>query len=128
LTIAAEIAGSAEDFAGREEVPPEVEEALYWFQDILLRQPMVTQAVFGSLVREGRRVATTPEGAALLDRLSRSASVARARMIWEVLSLNAFVEPSTSALPSVFLERVVKALAIDALEPLLSRIFEKRGP
>jgi len=125
--MAAEAAGSAEDFEAHEEVPREVEDALYQLQDILLRHPLVTQAAFGSLVREGRRVAATPAGAALLDRLSRSASVARARMIWEVLSLNAFVEPSTSALPSVFLERVVKALAIDALEPLLSRIFEKRG-
>ena len=114
--------------AAPEEVPREVEDALYQLQDVLLRHPMVTQAVFGSLVREGRRFANTAEGVALLDRLARSASVARARMIWEVLSLNAFVEPSTSALPSVFLERVVKALAIDGLEPVLSRIFEKRGP
>lgn len=106
----------------------DVEAVLYRLQDALLRHPMVTQTVFSWLVREGRRFATTPEGAELRDRLIASSSAARARMIWEVLSLNAFVEHAESSLPSVFLERVVKALTIDGLEPLLSRVFERRGP
>jgi hypothetical protein len=101
--------------------------ALRSFQEALWRHPMAVQTVFSALVREGREYAKTPEGAALQDGLSRSPSLARARMIWEVLSLSAFVEKPDGALPSVFLETLLRGVKVGAIEPLLSRLFERRG-
>ncbi len=111
-----------------EEVPREVVETLYAIQDAILRHPMVVQAAFSALVAEGRRFAQTPEGAALRERLVRSRSSASARMIWELLTTNAFEEHPTQALPSAFVERLVQSLAIRGIEPLISRLFERRSP
>ena len=77
-------------------------------------------------MREGRAFAKTPEGARLRDGLSRSPTLAKTRMVWEVLSLSAFVEKPDGALPAVFAEALVRAIKVKAVEPLLSRLFERR--
>jgi hypothetical protein len=47
-------------------------------------------------------------------------------MVWEVLSLSAFVEESSSVLPSVFADALVRGIKVKAIEPLLSRVFGRR--
>jgi hypothetical protein len=117
-----------DDEDGDDPATREVIETLYAVQHAILRHPMVIQAAFSALVAEGRRFAATGEGAALHDRLRRGASADRARMIWEMLTTNGFVERPTHVLPTVFLERLVRSLAVEPLEPLLSRLFQPRGP
>ena len=119
------IEGSHEATDATGEAPPDVEQALYAMQDAILRYPMVVQSVFSALVAEGRRFALTPEGEELRGRLLRSRSTASARLIWELLTSNAFVERPTTVLPSAFIERFVRALTVRGIEPLIARLFER---
>lgn len=100
--------------------------ALTRLQRAIFRYPLATQAAFAALVAEGRRYAATPEGAELKRRLEYSESAGHARMLWEVLSLSTFTERSDGALPSVLLEGLVRAIKTKHLEPLLSKVFERR--
>lgn len=104
----------------------ELGRALRSLQDALWRHPVAVQAAYSALVREGREFAKTAEGARLLDGLSRSPALAKTRMVWEVLSLSAFVEKPDGALPSVFADALVRAIKVNAIEPVLSRLFERR--
>ncbi len=47
-------------------------------------------------------------------------------MAWEVVTLSAFVEKPDSALPSVFMDKLVREIKVSALEPILSRLFERK--
>lgn len=100
--------------------------ALRDFQNAVFRHPIAVQSLYAALVREGRRYAETPEGAQLLDRLARSPGLAKTRMAWEVITMSAFVEKPDGALPSVFLDKLVREIKVSALEPLLSRLFERK--
>jgi len=111
-----------------EEDARELEELLSEVQDAVWRHPIAVQAAFAALVREGRRFAETSEGADLLAALSRSPTLARARNVWEVITLSAFEAEPEGALPSVFLDTLVRGLKVRKLEPLLSRLFERRVP
>lgn len=102
-------------------------QALRQLQLALWHHPIAVQAAFSALVREGRRFAETEEGARLRDGLARSETLAKTRMVWEVLSLSAFSEKSEGALPSVFADALVKAIKSNAIEPVLSRLFDRRG-
>lgn len=105
--------------------PDDVVETLYELQDALLRYPMVVQRVFSALVAEGKRFAETPEGAALRDRLLASRSTASARLIWELLTAHSFTEDPFAVLPSAFVDRLVRLIAVRGVEPLVSRVFER---
>jgi hypothetical protein len=123
--------GEARLVVGGAASPPSASEAellgaLRSLQDMLWRHPMAVQAAFSALVREGRAFAKTPEGARLRDDLARSPTLAKTRMVWEVLSLSAFVERPDGALPGVFADALVRAIKVKAVEPLLSRLFERR--
>jgi len=106
----------------------ELVELLSAVQRAVWRHPIAVQAAFAALVREGKRFAETPEGAELLAALSRSPTLARARNVWEVVTLSAFEAEPEGALPSVFLDTLVRGLKVRALEPLLARLFERRVP
>ena len=75
----------------------ELSDVLRAFQDAVFRHPIAIQGLFAALVREGREYAKTEEGATLLARLSKSPSLAKTRMVWEVLTLSAFVEEPEGA-------------------------------
>lgn len=94
-------------------------------QDAVFRHPLAVQSLFSALVREGREYAKTDEGQRLLAGLSRSPGLAKTRMVWEVITLSAFVPKPEGALPSVLLEKLVREIKVSALEPLLSRLFER---
>jgi hypothetical protein len=100
--------------------------ALRDFQNAIFRHPIAIQSLYAALVREGREYAKTPEGGELLERLARSPGLAKTRMAWEVITLSAFVENPDSALPSVFLDKLVREIKVSALEPVLSRLFERK--
>jgi hypothetical protein len=93
----------------------------------IFKYPMAIQAAFGALVAEGRRYAQTEDGAILCDRLARAREMGRARLLWDVLSLSAFTEQSEGPLPSVFADTLVRALRSRHLEPLLSKVLERRS-
>jgi hypothetical protein len=92
------------------------------------RHPLAVQAAFSALVREGRRFAKTEEGVQMLDALLHSTSLSRLRVVWEVLTMSAFVERPDGAVPSVFIDTLVRGLKVNALEPLLARLLERRRP
>jgi hypothetical protein len=105
-----------------------VERALHAVQRAIFRYPVATKAAFRALVAEGRRYAGTPEGAALHARLQGSPAVAKARLLWDVLSVRAFAEDG-DALPEFFVDRLAQALRAEHLEPLLARALERwMGP
>lgn len=104
----------------------EVMRTLGALQRAIFKHPMAVQAAFATLVAEGRRFAETEEGREWRDRLLRAKQTGRLRMVWEVLSLGAFTERSDGLLPSVFVDSLVRTLAREHLEPLLSRVFERR--
>ncbi len=117
---AAEEAGTSDDGAH------EFESLLESIRSAAFRHPVAVQSAFAALVAEGRRYAETPEGVELLDGLLNSPTLSRMRVAWEVLTMSAFVEKPEGALPSVFVENLVRGLKVNALEPLLARLLERR--
>ena len=93
----------------------------------IFQYPMAIQAAFSALVVEGRRYAETDEGAVLCQRLGRARVMGRARILWDVLSMSAFTERNDGPLPSVFADTLVRALKSRHIEPLLSKILERRS-
>jgi hypothetical protein len=87
--------------------------------------PIAAQAIFAALAAEGRRFAETPEGREWKERLAGSDLLERARLVWDTVSLTAITEDASEPLPSAYLEGVLRAAAVDALEPLLSRLFDE---
>ena len=92
-------------------------------QAALLEHPVAAQALFRALVAEGRRYARTPEGARWREALRGSELVQRARVVWEVGTLNVLEEDPEVVVPSRVLDAIARAAARDDLEPLLSRLF-----
>jgi hypothetical protein len=103
---------------------PDVARVLEVARDVLMRHPIAVQAAFAALVAEGKRFAATPEGAIWESRLARSELLSRLRVIWESLSMTAFTEHANEALPSFFLDGLVRAAAERGLETLLSSAFD----
>lgn len=108
-----------------DEPDEELARVLEGLRDVLLRHPIAAQAAFAALVAEGRRYATTEEGLAWYERLVESELLDRVRLVWDAAGMTAFVAEPSEALPSVFVEGVVRAAASSGLEPLLSRIFDE---
>jgi len=92
----------------------------------IFKYPIAIKAAFSALVAEGRSYAETEEGAVWCERLSQAKMMGRARLLWEVLSLSAFTERNDEPLPSVFADTLVRALKSQHLEPLLSKVLERR--
>ncbi len=97
--------------------------ALRQAQQLILRYPVSAQALFASVVAEGRAFAETPDGAALRDRLAGSELIRRGRVVWEVGTLNVLEEEPATALPSKLMDALAKAATVPDLEPMLTRLF-----
>ena len=93
-------------------------------QYLVLEHPVAAQAAFSALVAEGRRFASTEEGRAWKQRLADSELVRRARIVWDTTTLEQLTEDPTRALPSAYVDAIVKMAANPALEPLLTRLFQ----
>lgn len=101
--------------------------ALRQAQQLILRYPVASQALFAALVAEGRAFAETPDGAALRDRLAGSDLVRRGRVVWEVGTLNVLEEQPQTVLPSKVMEALARAASVPDLEPMLTRLFRLRS-
>lgn len=99
----------------------DLEATLRAAQRLLFKYPIAARALFSAFAAEGRRFATTPEGAAWRDDLSRSELVRRARTLWDVGTLHMLQEGPTG-LPTAFAEAIVRALGQNDLEGLLHRV------
>ena len=78
----------------------------------VLAHPAAARACQDLLVRQGRRYAATPEGAALRDRLVASEAVDHLRRIWETLSLNVLDGPAAaSGVPDAWAELIADVVA-----------------
>ena len=107
----------------------EVTQRLRAGQQLLLAHPAAAQALFRGLVREGRAHATTPEGAALRERVARSELLRRGRVIWEGVTLNILEEDGDGALPSSLVEAFMAAAQHPDAETLLAGLFDpEEGP
>lgn len=101
----------------------DVLDALRAAQAALVRHPAAAQAIFTALVREGRRYAKTPEGAATREALARSELVRRGRVLWEVATLNVLEDQPEGVLPSKVVDAIARATRAPDLERMLARLF-----
>ena len=110
--------------AGTEESAEEKEwvELLRRLQVLLLQHPLSAQAAFAALLAEGRRFATTPEGAAWKATLASSDLVRNGRLLWDSLSLNLLEEAPSTVVPSTYLEALFRAASSPDLEALLRKL------
>ncbi|HEX8440877.1 hypothetical protein [Archangium sp.] len=97
-------------------------ELLRRLQGVLLQHPLSAQAAFSALMAEGRRFATTPEGAAWKAALASSELVRNGRLLWDVLSLNLLEEEQSTVVPSAYLEALFRAASSSDVEALLRRL------
>jgi hypothetical protein len=102
-------------------------ELLRRLQGLLLEHPLAAQAAFSALLAEGRRFATTPEGAAWKRALTSSEWVRNGRLLWDELSLNLLEEAPSGALPSSYLEAIFRVAKASDLEALLRRLRDPGG-
>jgi hypothetical protein len=91
---------------------------------VLLKHPVAAQAAFRALSAEGRRYATTPEGAAWKDRLAGSELMQRGRSVWELATLNMLDEGGSNMLPTQYVDALCYAAGLADLEPRLARVVE----
>lgn len=105
--------------------PDDLGEILGQLQSIIVRYPIAAQAAFRALVAEGRAFAETVEGRELAQSLADSQLVRRGRIAWDVVTARAFDDDPDVIVPTVFLDALARTAAVDALEPLLSRLFEQ---
>jgi hypothetical protein len=101
-----------------EEPPPEdpLAAPLRHIQAAILEHPLAAQALFRSLVAEGRRFAHTEEGSQWAERLAGTPLVQRGRLAWEALSLNALDDDPDVVLPSAVVDAFVQAISSSTLE------------
>ena len=92
--------------------------ALQDLQRFVLKHPAAAQALFAAAAAEGRRYATTPQGAALRDRLARSPWVHRARFAFEATTARLLTEEADAAVPPGWFDAIVRSLAHPDLEGL----------
>ena len=96
-------------------------------QLLVIEHPVAAQALFRAFVAEGRAFAETAEGRRWRDELAGSELIRRGRVVWEAGTLNLLEEDAETVLPSKLLDAVVHTAGVEALEPLLSRLFEPTG-
>ncbi|MFO0605822.1 MAG: hypothetical protein U0324_21745 [Polyangiales bacterium] len=108
----------------------EIVRLLRSLQLVLLKHPAASQAAFRALVHEGRRFASTPEGAAWKRRLAGSELVRQGQAVWEGVTLNMLEADTDRVFPSMLLDAFVAAAGLDALEQALARLYtgSRGGP
>jgi hypothetical protein len=91
-------------------------------QMMMLKYPVVSQAAFSALVREGRRFAETEVGKQWFERLKSSPLMRKLRWVWETTSLNMLEEDAEIIVPSTYLEALLRAAGTPDMEALLGRV------
>ncbi len=107
----------------------ELRRVLRSFQRLVVRYPFAAQALFASLVAEGRQFAETSVGQQWVARLAPSELMRQGRAVWEAVTLNALEADPDAILPSKYLEAFVATSKRLDLEAFLTSIFEQeRAP
>ncbi|HEX8821061.1 MAG TPA: hypothetical protein VF794_14125 [Archangium sp.] len=106
---------------------PGTTEVLRRLQGLLLQHPLAAQAAFSALVAEGRRFATTSEGAAWKSALAGSELVRNGRQLWDALALNLLEEDASTVVPSTYLEALFQAASSPELEALVRQLRDAMG-
>lgn len=104
---------------------PDLTEALALLREVrtaILEHPLAAQGLFAGLVAEGRRYATTPEGAAWHESLSRSEVLHRARPVWEVISLHMLEEDPDAVMPGAYADALLAVAGGDHVEASLAAL------
>ncbi|MCA9621657.1 MAG: hypothetical protein KC731_21690 [Myxococcales bacterium] len=94
---------------------------------MLLSHPAASQAAFRALVEEGRRHATTEEGARTLRQLSRSPRMRSAAHLFRSLSLGMLRPDPDGALPSSYLDNLLQLVDHDRVEATFASWLESLG-
>ena len=105
---------------GEQESNDEVLDRLREVQLVLLKYPIAGQALYASLIRQGREYAKTDKGQELKSELENSAVVAKARTLFEGVTGGMLAEQN-SELPSTYIDGFLEALDRD-LEQVLSEV------
>lgn len=105
----------------------ELRTVLRSLQRLIVRYPFAAQALFASLVREGREFAATDEGRRWAERLAPTELMRQGRAVWEAVTLNALEDDPDAILPSKFLEAFVSSSKRVDLEGFLASILEQEG-
>lgn len=93
-------------------------------QRAALVHPEASQALYCSLVEEGRLFAQTADGRQWKERLSRSVLLERALLVWQSVTLWMTEEGSDGATPSALVDAVAAAAASPRRDMLLERLFQ----
>ncbi|MBX3204542.1 MAG: hypothetical protein KF764_05705 [Labilithrix sp.] len=104
--------------------------ALMTFHRMLMAHPVAVKSLCAALRREGRRYGRTEEGAALRDRLQRSAEIRRATILWRTVSLDMFEkedEGDDGDLPSTYLDHLVSVTGLSNPASILGGLFVDEG-
>lgn len=104
-----------------------LERAVRALQEFVLEHPVAAQAIYRSLVAEGRLAATTAEGARRYEELACSPLVQRLREVWEPASFNLLEPDSDRQVPSGYLEALAVAAEAGQVEALLRSLARPGG-
>jgi uncharacterized membrane protein len=105
-----------------------VEELLLEIRTAILMHPTASQAIFRSLITEGRRFAATDEGAEKLHQLRRSKLVQRARLMLENIAGWQLNEDPADSSPSDFINALFFTAENKSVEEVLQRVQERTMP
>jgi hypothetical protein len=89
---------------------------------LLLEHPVAAKAAYAALAAEGRAYAATPAGTALREHLLQSRRVRRASLVWRALAMGMLDEADPGALPSTYLDNLIRAVDRADLEKLLGQL------
>jgi hypothetical protein len=101
---------------------------LYTAHRLVLQHPVAAKALFAGIVAEGRAFARTERGAQLRAGLARSARMRRGALLWRSLTLGMLDPMDPAALPSTYVDTLLRALDGEALERLLGRLQQVGSP
>jgi len=91
-------------------------------QRLVVQHPVAAQQAFAALVAEGRRFATSPEGARWEAALAESQLLRRTRQLWESTLASFLEESPATVLPSTYVELLMRVAEMSQPEELLARV------
>src|SRR4029077_7850647 len=93
-------------------------------RETVLSQPAVGHAITSFLVAEGRRCATTADGARWLGALRDAPEVERLRQIWEATTLNVFDdEHDGGGVPDAWVDLVADLASIGRVDRIVAALL-----
>jgi hypothetical protein len=93
-------------------------------REAVLAQPAIGNAITSFLVAEGRRFATTDDGARWLGALRDAPEVERLRQIWEATTLNVFDdEHDAGGVPNAWVDLVADLASIGRVDRIVAALL-----